>query len=103
METGACNRRVRLRVENTDSPRHRLDARQDSPSFPRREQLGDAPTGERLCVSMTEDGPAGDYRMTMQRDQHGRWIPTKGREGTMTINKARRRDETFYVRENKEH
>ena len=37
----------------------------------------DTSTGERRYVSMTEEGPSGDYRTTMQRDHHGRWIPTK--------------------------
>ena len=49
----------------------------------------DNPTGERLYLSMTEEGPSGDYKMTMQRDQHGRWMPTKG-ERTMNIQKARK-------------
>ena len=48
----------------------------------------DDPLGERLYVSMTEEGPSGDCRMTMQRDRHGRWMPTKG-ERTMNIQKAR--------------
>ena len=38
----------------------------------------DNPTGARLYMSMTEEGLAGDYKMTMQRDQYGRWMPTKG-------------------------
>ena len=38
----------------------------------------DNPTGERLYLSMTEEGPSGEYKMTMQRDRHGRWMPTKG-------------------------
>ena len=29
------------------------------------------PTGERLYMSVTEEGPSGDYKM-MQRDRHGR-------------------------------
>ena len=62
----------------------------------------DNPTGERLNVSMTEEGPSGDYRMTMQRDRHGRWMPTKG-ERTMNIQKAREERRSFYVRESKEH
>ena len=43
----------------------------------------DDATGVRLYLSMTEEGPSGDYKMTMQRDRHGRWMPTK-REGTMS-------------------
>ena len=31
----------------------------------------DNPTGDRLYMSMTEEGPSGDHRMTMQRDRHG--------------------------------
>ena len=51
---------------------------------------------------MTEEGPSGDYRMTMQRDRHGRWIPTKG-ERTMTIEKAREARRNFYAGESQEH
>ena len=50
----------------------------------------DTPTGERLYVSMIEEGPSGDHRVTMQRDRHGRWVPIK-RERTMNIQKARER------------
>ena len=38
----------------------------------------DNPTGERLYMSMTEEGPSGDYKMTMHRDRHGRWMPIRG-------------------------
>ena len=38
------------------------------------------PTGERLYMSMTEEGPSGEYKMTMQRDRHGRWMPTTWRK-----------------------
>ena len=62
----------------------------------------DNPAGARLYVSMTEEGPSGDYRMTMQRDRHGRWMPTKG-ERTMNIQKAREERRSFYVGESKEH
>ena len=62
----------------------------------------DNPTGARLYLSMTEKGPSGDYRMTMQRDRHGRWIPTKG-ERTMTTEKAREARRNFCVGESKEH
>ena len=62
----------------------------------------DNPTGERLYMSMTEEGPLGDYRMTMQRDRHGRWMPTKG-ERTMNIQKAREEGRSFHVGESKEH
>ena len=62
----------------------------------------DNPTGERLYMSMTEDGPSGDYKMTMQRDRHGRWMPTKG-ERTTNIHEARGERRSFYVGESKEH
>ena len=55
----------------------------------------DASTGERLYVSMTEEGPSGDYRVTMQRDHRGRWIPTEG-ERTMTILKRQEARRNFY-------
>ena len=51
---------------------------------------------------MTEEGPSGHYRMTMQRDRRGRWMPTKG-ERTMNIQKAREERRSFYVGESKEH
>ena len=56
----------------------------------------DNPTGEELYMSMTEEGPSGDYKMTMQRDRHGRWMPIKG-ERTMNIRKAREERRSFYV------
>ena len=62
----------------------------------------DNPTGERLYPSMTEEGPTGDYKMTMQRDRHGRWMPTKG-ERTMNIQKARGERRNFYVAGSQEH
>ena len=51
---------------------------------------------------MTEEGPSGDYKMTMQRDRHGRWMPTKG-ERTMTIEKVREARRNFYVGRSQEH
>ena len=60
------------------------------------------PTGERLYVSMTEERPSGDYTITMQRDRHGRWMPTKG-EGTMNIQKARVGRRSFCVGRSQEH
>ena len=45
---------------------------------------------------MTEEGPSGDNRTTMQRDHHGRWIPIKG-ERTITTEKAREVRRIFYV------
>ena len=62
----------------------------------------DNPTGERLYVSVTEEGPSGDYKMTMHRDRHGRWMPTK-RERTMNIQKAREKRRSFSVGESKEY
>ena len=59
------------------------------------------PTGERLYVSMIEEGPSGGYIMTMQRDRQGRWIPTKG-ERTMNNQEAREERGSFYVGESKE-
>ena len=62
----------------------------------------DNTTGERLHVSMIEEGPSGEYRLTMQRDRHGRWMPTEG-ERTMNIQKAREERRSFYGGESKEH
>ena len=62
----------------------------------------DNPTGERLYLSMTEEGPTGDFKMTMQRDRNGRWMPTKG-ERTMNIQKAREERRNFYVGRSQEH
>ena len=59
----------------------------------------DNPIGERLDMSMTEEGSSGDYEMTMQSD---RWMPIK-RERTTNIQKAREERRSFYVGENKEH
>ena len=90
METGASDRRVRVREEGTNSPRRHLDAHLDRESMveprrktPRRAEAseydepfrsaeaisaelpqasaagaGDTPTGERLCVSMTDKEPS---------------------------------------------
>ena len=62
----------------------------------------DNPTRERLYLSKTEEGPSGDYKMTMQRDRHGRWMPTKG-ERTMNIQKAREERRNIYVGRSQEH
>ena len=62
----------------------------------------DNPTKKQLYLSMTEKGPSGDYKMTMQRDRHGRWMPTKG-ERTMNIQKAREERRNFYVGGSQEH
>ena len=60
----------------------------------------DNPTGERLFLSMTEEGPSEDYKMTMQRDRHGRWMPIRG-ERTMNIQKATEERRSFCVGESK--
>ena len=52
--------------------------------------------------AMTEEGPSGEYKMTMQRDRHGRGMPTKG-ERTMNIQKAREERRNFYVGGSQEH
>ena len=127
METGVNDRRVRLREEGIVSPRRtesrwwsRVGKRQDErkpvntfcligpprqvrPSFPRRVQPVQTtlPTEGQLNVSMTEEGPSGEYQMTVQRDRQGRWIPTTG-ERTMTIGKTREGRRNFYVGESKE-
>ena len=62
----------------------------------------DTSTGERRHVSMTEEGPLGDHRTTMQRDHQGRLIPTKG-ERTMTTGKARDVRRNVYVGGSTEH
>ena len=62
----------------------------------------DKPTGERLYMSMTEEGPTGDYKMTMQRDRHGRLMPSEG-ERTMNIQKAREERRSFCVGVCQEH
>ena len=55
-----------------------------------------SPIGERLYVNMIEEGPSGEYIMTVQRDRHGRWMPTKG-ERTTNVKKAREERRNFYV------
>ena len=76
--------------------------KQDRPRHNRRALPLQVIIQERLYMSMTEDGLSGDYKMTMQRDRHGRWMPTKG-ERTMNIQKARGERRSFYVGESKEH
>ena len=96
--------KIPRRAESSESvvPFHSFQA---SPSELRQVSTAaasDNPIGERLYMSMTEEGPSGDYKMTMQRDRHGRWMPIKG-ERTMNIQKAREEKRSFYVRESKEH
>ena len=79
-----------------------ISSKQSRPSSPQAAAASDNPTGGRLYVSMIEEGLSGDYIMTMQRDQLGRWMPTKG-ERTMNIQKAREERRSFYVGESKEH
>ena len=92
------------RAETSESvvPIHFSEASSSELSQVSAADASDNPTGERLYMSMTEEGPSGDYRMTMQRDRHGRWMPTKG-ERTMNIQKAREERRSFYVWESKEH
>ena len=87
MEIGV-NRRVRFR-DKRDSVdiiwTHSSDRESDGGTELRQVSTAtasDNPTGERLYLSMTEERPSGDHKMTMQRDRHGRWMPTKG-ERTM--------------------
>ena len=60
------------------------------------------PSGERLYLSMTEEGPTGEYKMTMQHDRHGRWMLAKS-ERTMNVQNAREERRNFYVGESQEH
>ena len=59
--------------------------------------------GERLYVNMIEEGPSGEYIMTVQRGRQGRWMPTKA-ERTTNVKKAREERErrNFYVGGSKE-
>ena len=128
MEIGVSDRRVRFR-EARDPPRHHLDISSDRESMeeprgkiPRRAETSESvvpfhspelqqvstaaasgnPTGERLYLSMTEEGPSGEKRMTMQRDRHGRWMPIKG-ERTMNVQKTREERRNFHVGGSQEH
>ena len=56
----------------------------------------DVSSGDRLHVGMTEEGHSGDYWMTMKRDRHGRWVPTRG-ERTTTLKEAREARRNLYV------
>ena len=108
METGVNDRRVRFREESDSSRDHldassdRESMEEPRGKIPRRAETSESvvpfhssevssselqlvsaatsgnPTGERHYMSMTEEGPSGDLKMTMQRDRHGRWMPTKG-------------------------
>ena len=62
---------------------------------------GEAPTEGRLHMSMTEEGPSGEYWMTMKRDRLGRWIPTNGAR-TANIKKARKERKKIYLEESKD-
>ena len=92
------------RAETSESvvPFHSSEANSSELQQTSTAAASDNPTGERLYLSMTEEGPSGDFKMTMQRDRHGRWIPTKG-EMTMTNEKAREARRNFYVGESKEY
>ena len=78
------------------------DASSSEPLLTSADAASDTSNGERLYVSMTEEGPSGDYPMTMQCERHGRWIPTKG-ETTITNEKAREARRNFNDGEGKEH
>ena len=124
MEIESCDRRVRLREESTDHPKHTLGASTDrwwnrvgkmsrraqsteaSPSEPPQTSVAAAnntSNGERLHESMTVEGRSGDFPDDdAARPDTGRWIPTKG-ERTMTTEKAREARRNFHVGESKEH
>ena len=78
------------RAETNESvvPFHSSEASSSELQQVRTAAAQDNPTGERLYLSMTEEGPTGDFKMTMQGDRNGRWMPTKG-ERTMNMQKAR--------------
>ena len=92
------------RAETSESvvPFHSSEASSSEPQQTSTAAASDNPTGERHNLSMTEEGPSGDYRMTMQRDRHGRWILAKG-ERTMNIQNAREERRSFYVGRSQEH
>ena len=96
--------KIPRRAETSESavPFHSSEASSSEIQQTSTAAASDNPTGERLYLSMTEEGPTGDFKMTMQRDRHGRWMPTKG-ERTMNIQKAREERRNFYVGGNQEH
>ena len=78
------------------TPSRPAEASSSEPSQTSAVAASDTLTGERRYVSMTEEGPSGNCRTTIQRDHGGRWIPTK-EAGTMTFEKAREARRNFYV------
>ena len=104
MEIGVGDRRVRFRDETSESvvPLHSSEAGSSELQQVSTADASDNPTGARLYMSMTEEGPAEDYKMTMQRDKYGRWMPTK-EERTMNIQKAREEKRSFDVGDRKKH
>ena len=132
MEIGVGDLRVRFREEGDSSRQHldissdRESMEEPRGKMPRRAEtsesvvpfqlseasssehqkmstaVSDNPTGERLYMSMTEEGPSGDCILTVQRDRQGRWTPTKRKRG-MNIQEAREEKRSYYVGESKEH
>ena len=96
--------KIPRRAETSESvvPSHSSEASSSELQQVSTAAASDDPTGERLYMSMTEEGPSGDDKMTMQRDRHGRWMPTKG-ERTMNIKRAGEERRSFHVGESKEH
>ena len=80
------HRKVPRRAETSESavPFHSSEASSSELHHMSTAAASDNPTGERLHMSMTEEGPSGHYKITMQPDSHGRWMLTKG-ERTMNI------------------
>ena len=132
MEIGVVDRRVRFREEGDSPRHHldvssdREMIEEPRGKIPRRAETSESvvpfhsdassseiqqtsiaaasgnPSGERHHLNMAEEGPTGEYKMTMRRDRHGRWMPTKG-ERTMNVQKAREERRNFYVGESQEH
>ena len=92
----------RAEISEHSVPLRSAEASPSEPPQTSAAAASDASNGKRLYVSMTKEGPSGDYKMTMQRDRHGRWMPIRG-ERTMNIQKTREERLSFYVGENKEH
>ena len=97
---GKC--RDELRQVNALSLFHSSEASSSELQHTSTAAASDNPTGERRYLSMTEEESSGDYKMTMQRDRHGRWMPTKGGR-TMNIQKAREERRNLYVGRSQEH
>ena len=93
-------RKMPRRAETSESvvPFHPSEASSSEVEEVSTATASDNPTGERLYLSMTEEGPSGDHKMTMQRD----WTRT------MDADQRRKNDEhpegkgerrSFYVGE----